>query len=150
MRPNCRYVALRSSATTLVPEGVTRPDTSVSAGPQDSTRDMDPSTVVQLSANGRVLAMDSADGSYVRDLRTSRVQHFPGIRVLVVSPDERRPLTRDADANVTLRGLRGPYGGRESPVGHGSATTGSLSAVDADVVPGDSNGMYDVFQWRSS
>jgi hypothetical protein len=77
----------------------------VSAGPQDSTRDMDkpsisgdrrrvayqdngtgdvwvadratgaqteaddgtPSTGVQLSANGRVLAMDSADGSYVRD-----------------------------------------------------------------------------------
>ncbi|MFG2728833.1 protein TolB [Streptomyces canus] len=166
----------------------------VSAGPQDSTRDMDrpsisgdgrrvayqdngtgdvwvadratgaqteaddgtPSTVVQLSANGRFLAMDSADGSYVRDLRTGRVQHFPGIRVLAVSPDGRRLLTRDADANLTLRGL---YGGREISVGHGSATAGSVSAhgrsvvystVDADVVPGDTNGMYDVFQWRSN
>jgi Tol biopolymer transport system component len=165
----------------------------VSAGPQDSNRDMDrpsisgdgrriayqdngtgdvwiadrvtgaqteaddgtPSTVVQLSANGRVLAMDSADGSYARDLRTGRVRHFPGVRVLAVSPDGQRLLTRDADANLTLRGLRG---GREIPVGHGSATAGSVSAhgrsvvystQDADVVPDDTNGLYDVFQWRS-
>jgi hypothetical protein len=221
--PNGRYIAFRSSATNLVPEGVTHPgpysydqstgtgtgtriqlgvpagrdasaQADISAGPQDSTRDMDrpsisgdgrrvahqdngtgdvwvadratgaqteaddgtPSTVVQLSANGRVLAMDSADGSYVRDLRTGRVQHFPGIRVLAVSPDRRRLLTRDADTNLTLRGL---YGGREIPVGQGSATADSLSAhghsvvystVDADVVPGDTNGMYDVFQWRST
>jgi Tol biopolymer transport system component len=165
----------------------------VSAGPQDSTRDMDnpsisgdgrrvayqdngtgdvwvadrttgaqteaddgtPSTVVELSATGRVLAMDSADGSYVRDLRTGRVQHFPGVRVLAVSPDGQRLLLRDGQSNLTLRNL---HGGREIPVGHGSATEGSVSdkgrsvvyaTEDADVVPGDTNGVYDVFQWRA-
>ncbi|MFF0095786.1 hypothetical protein ACFYSF_38545 [Streptomyces canus] len=116
------------------------------------------STVVQLSANGRFLAMDSADGPYVRDLRTGRVQRFPGIRVPAVNPGGRRPLTRDADADANPT-LRGRYGGREIPVGHGSAAAGSVSAhgrsvvhstVDADVVPGDTNGMYDVFQWRSN
>ncbi|MEU0946625.1 protein TolB [Streptomyces canus] len=130
--------------------------TGPATGVQTEAYDGTPSTVVQLSANSRVLAMDCADGSSVRDLRTGRVQHYPGIRILAVSPDGRRLLTRDTDANLTPRG---PYGGREFPVGHGSATAGSLSAhgrslvystVDADVVPDDTNGMYDVFQWRSS
>ncbi|WP_329281436.1 protein TolB [Streptomyces sp. NBC_01451] len=124
-------------------------------GAQTEADDSTPSTVVQLSANGHVLALDSADGSSVRDLRAGRVRHFPGVRVLAVSPDGQRLLTRDADARLTLRGLRGA---RELPVGHGSATAGSVSAhgrsavhstEDADVVPDDTNGLYDVFQWRS-
>ncbi|MEU6374646.1 protein TolB [Streptomyces sp. NPDC046909] len=111
------------------------------------------STVVQLSVNGRVLAMDSADGSYVRDLRTGRVQHFPGVRIRAVSPDGSRLLLQDADANLWLRA-----GSRQIPVGHGTAADGSVSGggrsvvwstEDADVVPGDTNGVYDVFRWRS-
>lgn len=117
----------------------------------DGTR----STVVQLSVDGRVLAMDSADGSYVRDLRTGRVQHFPGVKVRAVSPDGRRILLQDGQSNLWLRNL---HGGREIPVGHGSAFDGSVSAggrsvvyssEDTDIVPGDTNGVYDVFRWRS-
>ena len=87
--------------------------------------------------------------------RTGRVQHFSGVRVLAVSPDGRRLLLRDEQSNLTLRNL---HGGRETPVGHGSATAYSLSdrgrsvvysTQDADVVPGDTNGVSDVFQWRS-
>ncbi|NNN31733.1 protein TolB [Streptomyces sp. S3(2020)] len=124
-------------------------------GTQTEADDGTPSTVVQLSADGRVLAMDSADGSYVRELRTGRVQHFPGVRVLAVSPDGQRLLLRDGQSNLTLRTLRG---GHETPVGRGSAGERSVSAhgrsvvyatEDADVVPGDTNGVYDVFQWRS-
>ncbi|MGC0397516.1 hypothetical protein RKD27_000160 [Streptomyces sp. SAI-126] len=96
------------------------------------------------------------DGFGRRLLCTGPDQHSPGIRVAAVSPDGRRLLTRDADVNLPLHGR---YGGREVPVGHGSATAGSLSAhgrsvvystVDAHVVPGDTNGMYDVIQRRSS
>lgn len=109
------------------------------------------STVVQLSADGRVLVMDSADGSYVRDLRTGRVQHFPGVDVRAVSPDGRRILLRDAQSNLWLRNL---HGGRQVLVGHGSAIDGSVSdrgrsvvysTQDTGVVPGDTNGVYDVF-----
>lgn len=35
-------------------------------GKQTEADDGTPTTAVQLSANGRVLAMDSADGSYAR------------------------------------------------------------------------------------
>ncbi|WP_284434055.1 protein TolB [Streptomyces sp. TUS-ST3] len=96
------------------------------------------------------------DGFDRRLLCTGPDQHSPDIRVAAVSPDGRRLLTRDADVNLPLHGR---YGGREVPVGHGSATAGSLSAhgrsvvystVDAHVVPGDTNGMYDVIQRRSS
>lgn len=113
------------------------------------------STVVQLSADGRILAMDSADGSYVRDLRTGRVQHFPGVKARAVSPDGRQILLQDGESNLWLRNL---HGGREVPVGHGSAMDGSVAAggrsavytsEDTDVVPGDTNGVRDVFQWRS-
>ncbi|WP_229695530.1 hypothetical protein [Streptomyces lacrimifluminis] len=178
--PNGRYIAFRSSATNLVPEGVTRP------GTYSCIRDLTTGEVTKieqalstprLSADGRwatytdwgsrninVFLSDLSTGTRIRvgapdgrerDLRTGRVRHFPGVRVLAVSPDGQRLLTRDADANLTLRGLRG---GREIPVGHGRATAGSVSAhgrsvvystEDADVVPDDTNGLYDVFQWRS-
>lgn len=163
----------------------------VSAGPQDSTRDMGnpsisgdgrfvayqdngtgdvwvadrttgarteaddgtASTVVQLSANGRVLVMDSADGSYTRDLRTGHVRHLPGVRVRAVSPDGRRLLLQDGQSDLWLL-----HGGHRVLVGHGSAADGAVSdrgrsvvysSEDANVVPGDTNGVHDVFQWRS-
>lgn len=120
-------------------------------GTQTEADDGTPSTVVQLSVDGRVLAMDSAGGSYVRDLRTGRVQHFPGAEVRAVSPDGRRILLQDAQSNLWLRNLDG---GRQVLVGHGGAIDGSVSdrgravvysSQDTDIVPGDTNGVSDVF-----
>jgi Tol biopolymer transport system component len=124
-------------------------------GTQTEADDGTRSTVVQLSADGRVLAMDSANGSYVRDLRTGRVQYFPGVKVRAVSPDGRRILLQDGQSNLWLRTF---HGGHQVAVGHGSATESSISdkgrsvvyaTEDADVVPGDTNGVYDIFQWRA-
>ncbi|NEB03080.1 protein TolB [Streptomyces sp. SID13726] len=194
---NGRYIAYQWSGHPQFPtridlyDRVTGTTETVSEGPADSTRDManpsisgdgrlvayqdggtgdvwvadratgtrteaddgTPSTVVQLSVNGRVLVMDSADGSYVRDLRTGGVRHFPGDKVRAVSPDGRRLLLQDAQSDLWLL-----HGGHRVRVGHGSAADGSVSAQgrtvvwsseDADVVPGDTNGVYDVFRWRS-
>ncbi|MFE5817165.1 TolB family protein [Streptomyces sp. NPDC056479] len=194
-----RYIAYRWSGHPQYPtridlyDRLTGTRETVSAGPQDSTRDMDnpsisgdgrlvayqdegtgdvwvadrtagtqseaddgtPSTVVQLSADGRTLAMDSADGSYVRDLRSGRVEHFPGAKVRAVSPDGRRVLLQDGQSNLWLRNV---HGGREVLVGHGSAVGAAISdrgrsvvysTADAEVVPGDTNSVSDVFRWRS-
>ncbi|MGW3285744.1 TolB family protein [Streptomyces sp. NPDC001002] len=124
-------------------------------GAQTRADDGTRSTVVQLSADGRVLVMDSAAGSYVRDLRTGRVEHFAGERVRAVSPDGRRLLLQDTESGLWLRNVRG---GQRVAVGHGSAAAGSLSdrgrsvvytSADSDVVPGDTNSVNDVFQWRA-
>ncbi|MEV3914218.1 protein TolB [Streptomyces canus] len=194
---NGRYLAYQWSGHPQFPtridlyDRVTGTTETVSAGPADSARDMDNpslsgdgrlvayqdngtgdvwladratgtqtevddgtrSTVVQLSVNGRVLVMDSADGSYVRDLRTDRVRHFPGVQVRAVSPDGRRLLLQDGQSNLWLL-----HGGHRELVGNGGAVDGSVSdrgravvysTEDADVVPGDTNGVHDVFQWRS-
>ncbi|GHH15751.1 hypothetical protein GCM10018780_57450 [Streptomyces lanatus] len=191
-----RYIAYRWSGHPQFPtridlyDRVTGTRETVSAGPADSARDMDDpsisgdgryiayqdngsgdvwvadrtagtqteadddtrSTVVQLSANGRTLAMDSADGSYIRDLRTGRVQHFPDADVRAVSPDGRRVLLQDGQQDLWLRDL---HGGRQAYVGHGSAVEGAISdkgravvysTADTDVVPDDTNGVSDVFR----
>ncbi|MEU9170199.1 protein TolB [Streptomyces sp. NPDC048420] len=194
---NGRYIAYQWSGHPQFPtridlhDRVTGTTETVSEGPADSTRDManpslsgdgrlvayqddgtgdvwvadrttktrteaddgTPSTVVQLSVNGRVLVMDSADGSYTRDLRTGKVRHFPGAEIRAVSPDGRRLLLQDGQSNLWLL-----HGGHRVLVGHGSAADGSVSSggrsvfystQDTDVVHGDTNGVYDVFQWRS-
>jgi Tol biopolymer transport system component len=142
-----RYVAYQDNGTGDV--WVADRTTGTRTEADDGTR----STVVQLSVNGRVLVMDSADGSYVRDLRTGRVQHFPGDQVRAVSPDGRRLLLQDGQSNLWLL-----HGGHRVLVGHGSAADGSVSdrgrsvvyaTEDADVVPGDTNAVNDVFRWRS-
>ncbi|MFG2503348.1 protein TolB [Streptomyces sp. NPDC048441] len=108
-----------------------------------------PSTLVQVS--GRTVALDSAAGSYVRDLRTGKVEHFAGKDAQAVSPDGRQLLYGDARSNLVLRNLRS---GHEVTVGHGGATAGAIAdkgrsvaygSDDTDVVPGDTNGLRDVF-----
>ncbi|MFE0134191.1 WD40 repeat domain-containing protein [Streptomyces sp. NPDC059037] len=112
-----------------------------------------PSKVVEVS--GRTVALNSADGAYVRDLRTGKVQRFAGKGAQAVSPDGRQLLYRDAESNVVLRDLRS---GREVTVGHGGASAGAIadkgksvvySSDDTDVVPGDTNGLGDVFKWTA-
>lgn len=108
-----------------------------------------PSTLVQVS--GRTVAMNSAAGAYVRDLRTGKVRHFAGRSAQAVSQDGRQLLYGDAQSNVILRDLRN---GHEVTVGHGGGTAGAIAdkgrsvvygSDDTDVVPGDTNGVPDIF-----
>ncbi|MCX4670231.1 protein TolB [Streptomyces sp. NBC_01381] len=112
-----------------------------------------PSKVVEVS--GRTVALNSADGAYVRDLRTGKVQRFAGKGAQAVSPDGRQLLYRDAESDVVLRDLRS---GHEVTVGHGGARAGAIadkgksvvySSDATDVVPGDTNGLGDVFKWTA-
>ncbi|MEU4999510.1 protein TolB [Streptomyces sp. NPDC021622] len=112
-----------------------------------------PSKVVEVS--GRTVALNSADGAYVRDLRTGKVQRFEGKRAQAVSPDGRQLLYLDAESKIALRDLRS---GHEVTVGHGGASAGAIadkgksvvySSDDTDVVPGDTNGLADVFKWTA-
>ncbi|MEV0320681.1 TolB family protein [Streptomyces sp. NPDC050658] len=110
-----------------------------------------PSTLTQVS--GRTVALNSADGGYVRDLRTGKVRRIAGGNVQAVSPDGRQLLYGDGRLNLVLRDLRS---GHEVTVGHGGATAGAIGdkgravvygSDDTDVVPGDTNGLRDVFKW---
>ncbi|MEV0221483.1 protein TolB [Streptomyces sp. NPDC050704] len=112
-----------------------------------------PSTLAQISGNGRTVAMNSADGAYVRDLRTGEIQRVAGGHASAVSPDGRQLLYGDGQSNLRLRNLRT---GHEIAVGHGGAGEGAIAGkgrgivyatADADVVPGDTNGVNDVFKW---
>ncbi|WP_164551833.1 PD40 domain-containing protein [Streptomyces sp. WAC 01529] len=111
--------------------------------------------LVQLSGDGRTVAMNSADGARLRDLRTGRTWEIAGAEAEAVSPDGRHVLYKDAGSTLRLRKLNN---GRETVVGHGVAGPGAIgakartvvySSPDADVVPGDTNGVNDVFQWTA-
>ncbi|EPH44590.1 protein TolB [Streptomyces aurantiacus] len=111
------------------------------------------STLVELSGNGRTVVMNSANGAYVRDLRTGKVKHFSGTTAKAVGPEGRHLLYTDDASTLRLRDLRT---GRVHMVGTGSAVPGSVGAkgrtvvytsAETDVVPGDTNGVNDVFQW---
>ncbi|MGH4034424.1 protein TolB [Actinomycetota bacterium Odt1-20B] len=114
-----------------------------------------PSTLTQLSADGRTVAMNSADGAYIRDLRTGKTHRFPGRRAAALSPDGHQLLLSDAESILRLTNV---HSGRDTVVGHGSATAGAVgakgrsvvfSSADTDVVPGDTNGVEDVFLWHA-
>ncbi|WP_189177218.1 protein TolB [Streptomyces lasiicapitis] len=111
------------------------------------------STLVEISGNGRTVVLNSANGAYVRDLRTGKVKHFPGTSAKAVGPDGRHLLYSDDASTLRLRDLRT---GRVDVVGTGSAVPGAVgakgrtvvySSAETDVVPGDTNGVTDVFQW---
>ncbi|QEU91608.1 TolB family protein [Streptomyces kanamyceticus] len=111
------------------------------------------STLVQV--NGRSVAMNSATGAYVRDLRTGEVRRLPGAHAQALSRDGRQLLYGDGQSNVLLRRLAS---GHEVTVGHGSAGPGAFAATgrgvvysseDTDIVPGDTNGLRDVFKWTA-
>ncbi|GHC84696.1 protein TolB [Streptomyces flavofungini] len=112
-----------------------------------------PSTLVEISGNGRTVALNSANGAYLRDLRTGKVRHFSGTRAKAVGPDGRHLLYSDDASTLRLRDLRT---GRVDVVGTGSAVPGAVGAkgrtvvytsAETDVVPGDTNGLSDVFKW---
>lgn len=111
------------------------------------------STLVEISDNGRVAVLNSANGAYVRDLRTGEVRRFPGTDAKAVGPDGRHLLYSDDASTLRLREMRT---GRVHIVGTGSAVPGSVGAkgrtvvytsAEPDVVPGDTNDVSDVFQW---
>ncbi|MEU9391561.1 protein TolB [Streptomyces sp. NPDC048324] len=111
------------------------------------------SGLVQLSADGRTVAMSSADGAYARDLRTGRVQRFPKATARAVSPDGRRLLYADARAALRIRDLRTGAdrvvvaASEAAGAGAGALSERSLvfSSAAPDLVPGDTNGVADVF-----
>ncbi|MFD3578146.1 TolB family protein [Streptomyces sp. NPDC058644] len=143
-----RYVAYEDKGTTQIwlrdrtTGGLTRID--------DGT----PSTLAQVSGNGRTVAMNGANGAYVRDLRTGKVQHFAQGRAQALSPDGRRfvyGVHGDGRSDIRLRHLPS---GHETTIGHGGASPGAIagkgrgivySSEDPDIVPGDTNGDSDVF-----
>ncbi|MFE2213289.1 TolB family protein [Streptomyces canus] len=210
--PNGRFVAFRSSATNLVPEGITHPGTysyvrdlrtgevtktenalntprlsadgrwatyidrgsrhinvfltdlthgtrtrvagtteTVGAGPADSARDMDNPS---LSGDGRLVAYqdDGTGDVWIADRATgTQTEVDDGTRSTVVQLS--RLLLQDAQSNLWPL-----HGGHRELVGNGGAVDGSVSdrgrsvvysTAGADVVPGDTNGVHDVFQWRS-
>ncbi|GAA1891429.1 hypothetical protein GCM10009837_11970 [Streptomyces durmitorensis] len=121
------------------------------------------SKVVQV--NGRTVAMNTVDGAYVRDLRTGKVQRFPGASAQAVSRDGRQlvygvysvyGVYGEGRSDIRLRHLPS---GHERTIGHGGgAAVGAIadkgrsvvySSDDADTVPGDTNGVGDVFKWTA-
>jgi len=144
-----RYVAYRDAGTGEVWVRDRETDEATRADEGTAT------AVVQISGNGRTVAMNSADGAQIRDLRTGKLRKIPGADVEAVSPDGRHVLYRDDESTLRLRKLSD---GSETTVGHGVAAPGAIGAKartvvystpDADVVPGDTNGENDVFKWTA-
>ncbi|WJV45968.1 protein TolB [Streptomyces flavofungini] len=109
------------------------------------------SELVEISGDGRTVVLNSANGAYVRDLRSGKVRHFSGTSAKAVGPDGRHLLYSDDASTLRLRDLRT---GRVHVVGTGSAVPGAVGAkgrtvvytsAETDVVPGDTNGVSDVF-----
>ncbi|MEV0736459.1 protein TolB [Streptomyces sp. NPDC050549] len=126
------------------------------SGGQTEADDGTRSTLVQLSADGRTLAMNSADGAYVRDLRTGRVRHLPGVQARAVSPDGRQLLYADGQSALHLRDLRT---GADHTVADATAAASAgagavsdrgvvFSSAASDLVPDDTNAVADVFVRR--
>ncbi|WP_246260319.1 TolB family protein [Streptomyces typhae] len=110
-------------------------------------------TLVEISGDGRTVALNSANGAYVRDLRTGKVQHWSGTTARALGPEGRHLLYTDDASTLRLRDLRT---GDVQIVGTGSAVPGSVGAKgrtvvfssgETDLVPGDTNGLNDVFKW---
>ncbi|WP_225882252.1 TolB family protein [Streptomyces aureocirculatus] len=109
--------------------------------------------LVEISGDGRTVALNSADGAYVRDLRTGKVKHYSGTTAKALAPEGTHLLHSDDASTLRLRDLRT---GRVRVVGTGSAVPGSVgakgrtvvfSSAETDVVPGDTNDLTDVFKW---
>lgn len=118
--------------------------------------DGSPSELVQLSADGRTLVTASGDGTRVRDLRSGTARRLPGVRGAAVAPDGRYLLYADGASVLRVRDLHSdtdrPVAAQAATAGPGSVTAGGRGVVftseAADVVPGDTNGVADVFLAR--
>ncbi|MFI6489651.1 hypothetical protein [Streptomyces sp. NPDC050564] len=122
-----------------------------------ASHDGTPSSVVQLSAGGRTVVMNAASGgAYARDLRTGRVQHFPGAQARALSRDGRQLRYNDGQSVLHLRDQR--TGADRTVAGAADAagtTAGAVSdngvvftSAAAEPVPGDTNGVADVLVRR--
>ncbi|WP_051854690.1 hypothetical protein [Streptomyces sp. NRRL B-1347] len=118
------------------------------------------SELVQLSGNGRTVAINTADGAYVRDVPTGTTTRLPGKRIDALSHNGHQVLYQSNDpvAYSELR-LRHVPSGHETVVhDNARAVPGALAgqhrlvfdSPDADVVPGDTNGKADIFLWRAA
>ncbi|ARX86683.1 protein TolB [Streptomyces alboflavus] len=142
-----RYVAYEDAGTKQV--WVRDRDTGSLRRVDDGTA----SKLVEISGNGRTVVLNSANGAYVRDLRTGKVRHFSGTSAKAVGPEGRHLLYSDDASTLRLRDLRT---GRVHVVGTGTAVPGAVGAKgrtvvytsgETDVVPGDTNDLNDVFKW---
>ncbi|MVO88829.1 protein TolB [Streptomyces sp. p1417] len=147
-----RYVAYRNARTQAIWLADRAKDTRTQIDNGGSSR------LVELSGNGRVIAVNTVDGAYVRDIRTGVTTRFAGARADALSPDGRHLLYRsgDAEPHCELR-LRHLPSGKETVVQrHARAVPGAVAdrgrivfdSPDADVVPGDTNGTADVYLWK--
>ncbi|WP_206440538.1 hypothetical protein [Streptomyces scabichelini] len=134
----------------------------------DGTQADGASTAASITPTGRSIGFRSSAAnlvpgntrlgthSYVRDLRTGRVQHFSGARARAVSPDGRQLLYVDGQSALHLRDLRTGADRTVAAAGtQASAIAGALSdrgvsfaSAAPDLVPGDTNGGADVFVRR--
>lgn len=118
--------------------------------------DNSPSDLVQLSADGRTLVTTSGDDTCVRDLRRGTTRRLPGVRGAAIAPDGRHLLYADGASALHVRDLHSdtdrPVTAQAATAGPGAVSEGGRSVVfsseAADVVPGDTNGVSDVFVAR--
>ncbi|MFD9910721.1 TolB family protein [Streptomyces sp. NPDC059063] len=148
-----RYVAYRDAGTGDVWLADREKDT------RTRVDDGGSSELVQLSGNGHVIAVNTADGAYVRDVRTGTTTRLPGKRADALSPSGRDVLYQSNDpvAYSELR-LRHLPNGHETVVqGNARGVPGAIDdqgrlvfdSPDAGIVPGDTNGKADIFLWRA-
>ncbi|MYV48969.1 hypothetical protein [Streptomyces sp. SID2888] len=110
--------------------------------------------LIQLSGDGRYVVLDARNGTYVRDLRTGRLDRVADAPATSASRDTRLLLLSGADGLRLLdrrTGRSAAVGPAGSEAGPGAVSAKGRvvfgSAAD-DLVPGDTNGAPDIFVYR--
>ncbi|MEI5101379.1 protein TolB [Streptomyces sp. PmtG] len=144
-----RYVAYRDAGTGDIWRADRETDTRTRVDDGGSRE------FVQLSGNGHAIAVNTADGAYVRDITTGATTRLPGKRADALSPNGHQllyqsddpvaysalrlrhlPSGRDTLVHANARGVPGAFADEERLV---------FDSPDAGIVPGDTNGTADIF-----